>query len=620
MKKSFCMPGTVIIIGLCLISGIANATVTAKLDRDHIASGDTVRLLIQRDGSANGQPDIGALKNDFDILGSSSGSQVQIVNGSMSTKTQLQLTLAPKHDGVIQIPALEWNGEHTQALALTVGGNGGSGNGGGSSSNPAAAGNVGNAGNAGSNGHVMLTATPDQNQPYVQAAVVLTVQLSTDQPISQGSLDLAANDDVLIKQLGKDTQSNETRNGRNVQVIQRKYLLFPQHSGHIKLDGPVLTGQVPDTSGADPFNDDGIFGSMLQNSPLAAMMHGTKPLHLRSKPIELNVLARPATMTGATWVPALSVKLDESWSANSGSVHVGDPVTRHLHLEALGLTGAQLPDLNTLITAPDGVKVYPDKAKVEDSARGDTVLGVRDQDIAFIANQPGHYVLPEVKLVWWDTINNVQRVATLPQHEFDVVGAAGDVNANPAPGSGTPSQAASATNPASGATPSVLSKELSNFNAATIPVWLWLLAVGILLLLGALAGWLLSRRKPAAPVPKIEGKLDDQPNGVIESAPVNNGNPFKAFHKACMNNDARAARAHLLAWAKLHWPNNPPTGINALAKQLNRPELTEMLRQLDKCCYTDSAWQGEALARTFTQPTDTAPTLTHKNTLMELYP
>jgi len=573
----------------------ANPAISANFDRDHIGSGETVRLLVQRNGTSNGQLDLSPLKTDFDILSRNSGSQVQISNGEMTSQTQVELMLAPKHDGKIVVPPLEWNGEHTLPLELTVGGPV-SGNA--SSGTQQAASTDAQ--------HVMLTATADQSQPYVQAAVVLTVRLATDQPISQASLELAPNDAVIISQLGTDRQSSEVRNGHSYQVVERKYLLFPQHSGHISIEGPLLVAQVPDMRSVNGFANDPFFASVLQNSQLGAMMRGTRPLHLRAKAIELNVLPRPATQTGATWLPALSVKLSETWRADNAGVHVGDPLTRHLSLEAVGLTGAQLPDLSTLVAAPDGIKMYPDQAKIADLSKGDSVIGSREQDIALIAGQPGHYTMPPVKLSWWDTINNVQREATLPAHEFDVLPAV-----NGAGGLITPQSAATAKSPAilpaSSAAASAPSRSMLDF-----PVWLWIVLGCIALSIIALLAWWSVRLK----------KNNSQPRIVVEPR-LRQGDAaakFKEFHKDCMANNPQAARRHLLEWAQMHWPVDPPIGLNALAQLLDDPDIVELLRELDRCCYTDSPWQGEKLARTFThQPgSDSAAPATKE--LLELYP
>jgi len=211
---------------LCGVSLTASAAVSAWLDPTQVGSGEAVQLVLKHDGETGKQPDLGPLKQDFDVLGRSTGSSIQIVNGKMSAQTEISLTLMPKHGGTLQVPPLKWDGETSPALTLTVGGN-------------AAAAQPGNVPvPASGSAHVFLTATLDQKQPYVQAADTLTVRLYTDQPLFQASLELQPSNDVLVQQLGQDSQTSATRDGRSYRVIERKYLLFPQRSG--KTRSPLM--------------------------------------------------------------------------------------------------------------------------------------------------------------------------------------------------------------------------------------------------------------------------------------------------------------------------------------------------------------------------------------------
>ncbi len=141
----------------------AFATVSASLDASQIAAGDTVQLTLEHDGQASGQPDVAPLERDFDILGTSSSTSIELINGSASEKTEVVLTLAPKVTGHLTIPSLSWNGERSQPLALTVAG-------------PGSTGQPGVSG-APSVAKVFIETSTTPERPYVQAAVHLTVRL-----------------------------------------------------------------------------------------------------------------------------------------------------------------------------------------------------------------------------------------------------------------------------------------------------------------------------------------------------------------------------------------------------------------------------------------------------------
>ena len=546
----------------------ASATVTAQLDRDQIGPGETVQLTLQHDGQTDTQPDLSPLKQDFQVIGRSSGSNIQIINGKMNARMQITLMLMPKRNGKLHIPALQWDGESTPLLQMEV-----------SSSTAAAQSGNGARGNAptGNASHVFITATPEQKQPYVQAAIPLTVHIYTDQPLYQASLDLQPDNDVLVQQLGKDRQTNETRNGRNYQVIERKYLLFPQHSGKVQLGGPVLNAQVQDAR-----NNNDPFGSIFGSNPFAGMMNSTRPIRTQGDPVVLNVRPRPSSADGHEWLPAQNVTLDESWQPDNGPIHAGDPVTRHLHLSAEGLTAAQLPDLSQLMQLPDGLRAYPDQPKLNNDVGGNSIVGTRDQDIALIANTPGRYDIPALHLVWWDTEKNAQREIKLPAHTMDILPSTGGVAINTAP----PGPNSILSEPPAAKIPTQAPK-----NSGTNYRWIWASLVLALLWLGTIVAWWISSRR----LPKNPPSLN-WPAAPVMSAP-RLAEARKAFLQASRENNAQAARRHLLDWARAAWPQDPPAGLKTLADQMDDEVFKPLLKELDRACYTDGAWQGEALLK-----------------------
>lgn len=571
------------------ISFSAHATVTATVNKNTLGSGDTLQLTLQRDGSGDSQPDLAPLKKEFDLLGTSSGSNIQIINGHMSTQTQVTVLLSPKHEGKLQIPPLHWGGEQSQALEVSAG----------AASTGGASGPAG-AQSLNDSPHVFLTTALDQTQPYVQSAVVLTVRLYADQSLLQASLDLPAGSDILVKPFGKDTRSGETRNGRTYQVVERKYLLFPQRSGKLKLDGPVLDAQVADNSGnnSDPLNN------LFRQMPFGGMVNASRPIRVRAKPVELNVLARPASASSTYWLPAQKVTLEESGDTarhENITVHVGEPLTRHLKITALGLTGTQLPDPNVFMQVPDGIRAYPDQASFAESPQENTVLGSREQSIALIASQPGRYELPPIRLSWWDTQHNEKREISLPARSVQVVAASAGNAAVIPPAS---AEAAPLLNQGSSA-----SAFGQTSRTPSSPLWMWLSFVFAVLWLGTTQAWWRARRHMAranAATAVPEKKQDI----------VRGGSEFKAIKQACADNDAQAARKHLLAWASTVWAEAPPLGINELARRCSDTTFAEALKQLDRACYTGSAWQGAALA----QALPASPVKVHKEPARQLLP
>lgn len=566
---------------LLLWSLCAQAAVTAQLDRDQVQPGESVQLDLERKGSGGAEPDLSPLKKDFDVLGRSSGSSIQIINGSISRHKSVRVTLSPKRSGTLTVPALSWGGEQTAPLQLTVAASGGS---------PAQAGST-------NSPHVFFTRSLDEPQPYVQSALLLTVRLHTDLPLQQASLDFSGSTDVLVQQIGKDQQSRELRDGHTFNVVTRQYLLQPQRSGTLTLDGPTLSAEFADSSGG-PFGNDPFFSGMLGR---------TKPIRLHGKPIELDVRARPAAATGSDWLPARSLTLEHALSPDPTSLHAGDPLTLHLHLRAAGLSGTQLPDLASKLRLPDGIKAYPDQARLDSSVDADGIVGTRDQDIALIASQPGRYQVPELRVPWWDSKAGVQREIVLPAMSLDVAAASGGAATTntPSPQTAAPAAAAPAAR-----TPSSTALHIDTRRAR---FWPWLsLALALLWLATVCAWWLHVRalRKPApAAGPTPQRKT------------VKGRDARKAFLDACRQNDPLGAQRELLNWARQADPANPPSGLGAIAQRLQQPRITALLLELDRACFAGGDWTGEALAKTLTSLGEREPTRKRKSSDLEpLYP
>jgi hypothetical protein len=583
----------------CAAMGPALANINASLDASQIAVGDTVQLTLEHEGRTSGQPELAPLQQNFDILGTSSSTSIELVNGSASEKTQVVLTLAPKVAGRLTIPALTWDGQRSQPLSLIVTGTDRAPQGG-STAQPAP--------------NVFMETHVSPERPYVQAAVQLTVQLFTAKTLYHANLDLPESGDVVAKRVGSDENSEAERNGRTYQVVTRHYLLFPLHSGKLSLPGPVLDAELAVNQrrrqyANDPFGGGFFYGPFFRT---------VRPVHLSADPIALTVLARPAKAVGSYWLPARNVTLTAAWDPSKLTARAGDPVTLDLTLEATGLTAAQLPDLSSLLSLPAGLKGYPDQPKLDDSTQGGELVGSRDQTIALIASAPGRYTIPTLTVSWWDTQTNQPRVATLAGRSLTIL---------PAPGNATAAAAPPAPAPAAGQTAPVVAQHSPAPAAAASPPaarappqtrtpseWQWI-SIGLASVwLATIAGWLWSRRSRKA------GVTASSPRQAAPALPLDPSKERAAFRAACEANDAHAARAHLLAWATAFW-GATATGPGTIAAKIGDASVAELLRDLDRACYAGGPWQGQPLAAALTDlpaPTDTSAR--GRNGLAPLYP
>ncbi|MEI7465011.1 MAG: BatD family protein [Burkholderiales bacterium] len=562
------------------------AAFTASVDRTQLAAGESVQLTLQSDRSGSSDPELAPLQKDFEILSRSTSNSLQILNGSMSSQRQVQLVLSPRRSGLVEVPRLAWDGESSAAIELSVAAHGA-----GTGASGAVAGALANA-----VAHVFLTTSLDSLQPYVQSAVSLKVQLYSDKKLYQASLDLQGTADVLVRRLGEDVTRQETRNGRPYQVVTRHYLLVPQRSGDIQIDGPVLNAQVADASGRiDPFLE-----RMFGHLKIEGGLGGTRPLRLRGDALKLVAQPRPPALRTGDWLPAQQLTLEDTWRPADKVIAVGQPLTRQLRIAAVGQSASQLPDLSALAAMPAGLKSHAEEATLSDQLLDGHVVGQRDQDVVVLADQPGRYELPELRLAWWDVVSNQRREAVLPAATVEVVPAA-----NPASGgAGAVAVPPATTTPSAAAAPA--SSYAAASSAAPAPsgittatddsakLWAWVSLAFALLWLATLGAWAWTHHR--------RHRTGD--GNAVQPTPLETtgsaARASAAFQQACRDHAARPARDALIAWARATWPHDAPVGLNALARRLDNPVLTELLRELDRACIANTAWNGDALARSLT--------------------
>ena len=66
--------------------------------------------------------------------------------------------------------------------------------------------------------------------------------------------------------------------------------------------------------------------------------------------------------------------------------------------------------------------------------------------------------------------------------------------------------------------------------------------------------------------------------------------------QACAHDDAVAVRRALLAWGAVHWPDNPPRGLEQIALRIDNPQLGQALLALDRALYTQAKqWSADEL-------------------------
>ena len=533
-------PQRLILLLLALAALPAWAGLTARIDRAQLRAGESFQLIIEKSGRYDGPgPDLAPLEAQFDLLGSSRSSKINIVNGEMNASTSWTITLAPKRAGTLSVPPVALDGAHTPSFPIQV----------------AAASAKREAptddGEAVSDLFLEVEVSPET--PYLQAQVTYRLRIFRTIDLHDAALSEPEVEGAIVERLGDDLSYAATRDGRRYQVIERRYALFPQRSGPLKIRGPVLNAEIAERGGRR-----GAFGGLFTR---------TRPVQLKAEDRTLEV--RPA-QGAEPWLPADALTLDEAWSPEPPQWRVGEPVTRTLTLEARGLTGAHLPPIHA--EAPEGLSGYPDQPTIENGLDEDRLVGRRIERIALVPNRPGPFTLPEIRLRWWDVAAGRARETVIPARTIQVLPAEGgaDVVAPPLP---QPVPA-----------PAVASSPVPGGDD---PRWRWLATVLGGLWLATLGLWWWQTRGRGEARAKEEKPGVDPKQGLAEAR--------RWLKRACQAGDPQQARAAALAWGAARWSERPPFSLGELAGRLDDEAAAEELRALDRLLYhpKEGQWDGE---------------------------
>lgn len=374
------------------------AAARAWLEQTQVTLGQAVTLNVETD-AASATPDLTPLMRDFEMEGQSDSRSVRLVDGRMSSTRTFALALRPRRTGTLAVPALQIGAERTLPLVLEV------------TATPTAS--------AASNGLVFVETEVDDDHPYVQQSVGVTVRLFYATPLVSGQLDLDPPEGALLQRVGEIVQSSREIDGRRYNTAERRFLLVPERSGPLTLPGARFSGR-----GAGGWMDDLLGG-------------GSREVDITGTPRVLQVRPQPAD-AAQPWLPVRDLRL--RYTAVPEQMRTGEAATFAIETTVVGATQAQLPELPAPVVP--GAQVFAEPPQYDESFVGGTPQVKLTRRYSIVPSSPGTLVVPGVMMAWWDVRAGANKRATLPDLTVPVVVGSGQQAAlPPAPASVSPSSA-----------------------------------------------------------------------------------------------------------------------------------------------------------------------------------
>jgi len=521
------------------------AEITAQLDRQRIVQGETVTLSIETDDPQQSlETDFSALDSDFELVDRRSESQMSIVNGQQSATVRLLLTLEPRHSGELTVPPLHFGKITTSPLKLTV--------------DAAPEPEPGEAPTV----FIEVEVEPKNGPYYVHAQLQLTVRVFYQQSLTEAAISQPEPTPASVRLLN-EVPFQADRGGVHYRVLERHYAVFPERSGPLQIPPMKLSGRLVER------RSDRLWQPTVRG----------RRIEVTSDAIDLTIQPKPASFTGDAWLPARSLQLTQTVSAND-SLKVGEPVTRTVIVDAVGLE-------ENMITPPAwpelaDARIYPDQPQGISRNDGDWVLGHKEFRYAVVPEKEGELILPKLSLHWWDTVNDREQTAVLPERRLKVL------PSNLAPAAPeVPAAPEASVTPAAMAAPLPRADETGRY-------WHWLTLLFATLWLTS-SGLLFWQWRGRTRKPSVESAGKEQQGHKEKEV-------LESLKRACSANDAALVRRTLNQWLRGFGPKEAAGSILVFADQSASEDLKTCLKSLDAIGFSSEQsgqWSGAELSKAF---------------------
>ncbi len=540
-------PFFILLIILFFNKAVFAATISAQLDINPVLVNDSFHLTYTAEGSVDNDPDFSPVKKYFDILGTQTSNNISMINGSFKRTQQWTLTLIATKTGTYRIPPVAFGTDLAPEVEVTVK-------------------QVPVSGTASPTQDFFIKLESSTQSAFIQQQVLLTAKLYVAQNINSyqfGDIN-TNNQDTIIEQLGDDKQYKTYLGTKPYIVLERKYAIFPQASGKLKIKSLLAEiGIVTRRSSGrffDPFNA------------------STTTKRVRSKELTINIKDIPKSFSGNNWIATPSLKLIENWPRNT-TFRAGEPITRTLTLIADKQIAEQLPELNL----PDikGLKQYPDKPYLNNSKQTTGINATRKQKIALIPTHAGTYTLPAIDIPWWNTKKNKIDIAHISARSFKVLPSANPINNTPQFNQQKQLDLNTNKIPLTNNNTTTLR---NNSSSLTQAYWFWLSLLFLILWLATLVLLLRSKKQP------VRNKQNHVENNLSLS------NALNVIKSACNRNNAQETKTALLRWGKVIFSDKPPINLAELAELLDE-ELKSKILRLNEALYSadDTIWKCDGI-------------------------
>ena len=388
-------------IVLVLISFVSAESIQISVDKNQLENGELLKLSIEViDGEDFARVDLSPLESNFEIIsGPSQQTNIQWVNGQMTSIKTLSWNILPKKSGDVIIPALSGyvGDKRFKGKKIKI--------------------KVGEISEDKSN-EVFIAAEIDKENAYLGEQITLTYKLYKRVDVNIAGIDQFQMPNFkgfwveeLFTPQRLQYQSKKIRiNGVDYQVANLgQRALFPIASDDHVIPSVKVKVQLEvkkKKRRRDPFFDP-FFDSFLSETKTRILSSKNKNIGIINYPQPI-----PNDFTGAVGQFDLDTKIDRN------DVEVNDGITLTILLSGTGNIGLfSFPEPKF----PDDIEVFPPTENFEKDEFRNQITGKQKWEYILIPRKPGTLIIPETKMSFFDPIEKTWKTIQTKMTEINVI-------------------------------------------------------------------------------------------------------------------------------------------------------------------------------------------------------
>ena len=356
-------------------NALAFDKLTATVDKNPAMLDESITLTLEANAALPRDAfDTSVLEQDFKVVRTSVSNQMRKINLRESVSTTWTTILFPRTTGRLRIPAINIHSIQSAPIDILV---------------------VPVSQASAQTRDIFMSAEVLPEQGYVQQQLTYQVKLFLAVELERGSLQVPTVDNVMMQQMGEDLETTAIQNGKRYRVIERNFSIIPQQSGVLRLPSPIFEGSIRT-------RNRGSFGGLFNPSKAVNQIGPEVTIDIKPIPQGYN----------EAWLPSEFVQINESWSTDLSNFTVGEPITRTITLSAIGVDGSVLPSIDDRL--PPSIKAYSDQPQLNTVNKDNTLIAQKVTNIALVPSREGNFVLPEIKVPWFNTLTQTTEYAIIP--------------------------------------------------------------------------------------------------------------------------------------------------------------------------------------------------------------